>query len=178
MTGSIRHRKLFDRRYVPFERRRAYVLACILFWSILMFVFVRGCVFTAVEIVGPSMEPTLNSGERRILKRWVYATGAPARGDIIAINRMNNGELAVKRIVGLPGETIHLTRQGVLIDGQFLEEPYLVPGTESVASRYGYEPLAIDDGHYFVMGDNRANSEDSRYFGPLPETCILGPLTP
>jgi len=172
-------RKLFDPTYVPLERRKTNILTCILLWSILCFVLVNRFVLASVEVVGTSMRPTLNHGERHFMHRWLYYFREPVRGDLVMIIEAGRRtDAMVKRIVGLPGESVQIVNGRVHIDGRPLEEPYLRPGSFTLAGRYGGEPLAIPPGYYFVLGDNRLNSEDSRSYGPVPRQQIVGYIAP
>ncbi len=167
-------RKFFDARYVPNERRRNLILGCILFWSILAAAAIRQWGFGAIEVKGESMRPTLYSGERFIVHRWIYFYRSPQRDEIVVIRSPQDGVLSVKRVIGLPGETVEITGGAVRIGGKPLEEPYLAAGTltRPEAQRGNVWSLAPDQ--YFVLGDNRPASEDSRFFGALRRTDILG----
>ena len=77
-------------------------------------------------------------------------------------------------ITALPGETVYLKPPRVFVNGEALEEPYLPPDAETYPSVHGWTPLRIPPDHYFVMGDNRAESEDSRAYGPVPRGALLG----
>ncbi len=171
-------RKFFDRTYVPAERRRGYVLACILFWSMLAALFTKHCLFSRVEIIGPSMQPTLQHGEYRFLLRLPYFYRDPHPGEVVVIDRLRDGQFTVKRVIAVPGDTLEVSGGSVLVNGHLLNEAYLTPGTQTFTTRYAQEPLVVAEGHYFVMGDNRDNSEDSRFFGAVPRTVLLGYLNP
>jgi signal peptidase I len=117
-----------------------------------------------------SMEPTLYEGQRiwvtRLEALW---SKAPARGDIVVFQSWGQDEPFVKRVVGLPGETVQVRDGRVFVDGEALDEPYLHQVT---AGAYG--PVQLGPDQVFVMGDNRGNSADSRTFGPLPVADIVG----
>lgn len=174
MQVPPRRRKIFDPRYVRYERRRSYILACILFWSILFFSATREYVFTMVEVDGPSMSPTLIHGERLLMHRWPLHFRQPVRGDVVALGPFSGGDLLVKRIIALPGETIQVIDQGVYVNGHLLEEAYLGPTRTTYTTQFGQEPVQLAPDEYFVLGDNRGNSEDSRTFGPVQRSTLLG----
>ncbi len=113
----------------------------------------------SVSVVGSSMEPTLYNGEEVLINRVIYQFSAPARGDVIAFhpNGDANTHLYVKRIVGLPGETLQIKQGSVYING----EMYAMD-TKTNDPGMAVDPITLGDDEYFVMGDNRENSEDSR----------------
>jgi signal peptidase I len=178
MSDEKNKRKFVDFRFVRNERRQGNILACILFWSVLAFFFFRTCLFFSVEVVGASMQPTLHHGDRHLLHRWTRYVRPLQRGDVVAIDLKRDGDYSVKRIVALPGETIQLTQAGVAVDGRQLPETYLPSGTATIPNRFGYAPLTLGEDEYFVMGDNRPNSEDSRHHGPVPRESVLGVIHP
>lgn len=124
----------------------------------------------ATRVEGYSMEPTLFGHQRLVIEKVSYHLHPPQRGDIIVIHVPNYGkEMLIKRVIGLPGETIQVTNGQVLINGQALAEPYLRSVT-----RGDYPPLTVPTDAVFVMGDNRNNSNDSRAFGPISFDNIVG----
>ena len=120
------------------------------------------------KIDGKSMEPNLHDAEYVIIDKVTYLFGAPQRGDIVVFAREGEPKDLIKRVIGLPGETIEVSGGAVLVDGVPLDEPYLTP------SVYTYPARQLGEGEYFVMGDNRANSSDSRTFGPIRPSNIVG----
>lgn len=121
------------------------------------------------QVRGASMEPSLHSGQYLIVSKLSYRLGEPQRGDIVVFEPPNGGgEDYIKRIIGLPGEQIEIRDGWVWVDGYRLEEPYLASQT----SHMGSWTLGADE--YFVLGDNRANSSDSRSWGPLPRKNLVG----
>lgn len=123
-------------------------------------------------VEGPSMENTLFRGYRLIVSRLAYRFGAePQRGDIIVFYSPQTDEILVKRVIGLPGETLRLGANGeVYINDQLLQEPY----TSSISFLTGPGQWKIPDDQYFVMGDNRARSSDSRRWGLISREEIIG----
>lgn len=152
------------------------VLVFLTFFSVSTYFAVSQFVITAVMVRGRSMTPTLQDGERYFLNRWLLLFREPQRGDVVVIRDTGHDDFAVKRIIALPSETIQLQSGRVFIDGRRLEEPYLAPGTATFAPRTGNLELRLRDHEYFVMGDNRPNSEDSRYYGTLKSDQIMGVL--
>jgi signal peptidase I len=120
---------------------------------------------------GQSMEPNLHENQRVIVDLVTYHFRAPQRGEIIVLDlpdRKAEPPL-IKRVVGLPGETVEIKGGAVLINSQKLDEPYLDQLT------LGNMPTqVVPEAHVFVLGDNRGSSNDSRYFGVVPYADILG----
>lgn len=163
-------RMYFDLRYVPIERRRSYRLAFILFGSILMYFFVHTHVISFDMLVEQSMHPTLSERQSFLVNRWIYRFSKPHRGDVVALRtNQHANEEYVKRIIGLAGELLSIRGGSVYIDGRQLQEPYAVGDTYP-----SFGPRLIPKGYYFVMGDNRMRSEDSRAFGPIAHHNIRG----
>ncbi len=138
----------------------------------LVFGFVRPFVLEAFYIPSESMVPTLEVGDRVFVNKFVYRVTEPERGDIVVFESVDGGDEAlIKRVVGLPGDTIAVRSGTLYVNGEPQKEPYLnrQPLDESF-----YGPILVPPGHVFVMGDNRANSADSRVFGPVPKENIKG----
>jgi signal peptidase I len=120
-------------------------------------------------VEGSSMEANLHDGERLIVVKAAYWFGEPQRGDIVIFTHPLDAERTlVKRIVGLPGEQIEIHDSVVYINGSPLDEPYVKGTTSAFSITY------VPDDCYFVMGDNRQASSDSRSWGFLPEENIIG----
>ena len=136
--------------------------------------------FTTARYVveGESMEPNLHTGQFLIVSRLAYmdiggfSLGEPQRGDIIVFDFPNNpSDDYVKRIIGLPGETVMVDQDGnIFVDGNRIDEPYL--RAEPYNNRIG--TWQVPEGSYFVVGDNRNHSSDSRSWGMLAEPFIVG----
>ncbi len=124
-----------------------------------------------VKVEGVAMSPTFNNGDRIFINKRI---GELKRGDIIAFWYPEDTEKSfLKRIVGLPGEKIRIDENGrVYIDGYQLDEPYVQP--EKNLSKVARAEQIIKQGHYFVMGDNRDASNDSRRFGTVSRDLIYG----
>ncbi len=121
---------------------------------------------------GQSMEPNLHTGQFLIVSRLAYRFGAPQRGDIVVFDFPNNpADDYVKRIIGLPGEEVVIEDGSIYINGQPLREPY-IPAEVSVG--YGRGRWVVPEDKYFVLGDNRAHSSDSRNWGMLDRQAIIG----
>ena len=115
-----------------------------------------------------SMQPNLHEGEYVIVDKISYLLHPPERGDIVVLKRAGQPDL-IKRIVGLPGETIEVRDGKVFADGQPLTEPYIAQQPAYVMSA-----RQIEADQYFVLGDNRNNSSDSHAWGPVPRADIIG----
>jgi len=122
------------------------------------------------RIEGPSMEPNLHQGQFLVVNKLAYRLGGVQRGDIVVFHYPNAPRRdLIKRVIGLPGDRLEIVRGQVWINGQPLDEPYVLePGG------YSYPPTVIEPDHVFVMGDNRNNSNDSRRWGSLPIRSIVG----
>jgi signal peptidase I len=143
-----------------------------------------GLVYTLVNLAtvrffieGMSMEPSFHEGQNVIVSRVDYLFGTPQRGDIVVIDRPDDDDtpqnpLLIKRLIGLPGETLRITDGVVYINDVALDEPYILePCTRSTCQDETWD-IPIDS--YFFMGDNRNNSRDSREFGAIPPSRIIG----
>lgn len=168
--------------------------------ALIIFVLVRTVVLN-FKVDGRSMLPTFENSEMLLVNRnsyraldawdfvdWIPGVdernttpildfGEPKRGDVVVFTPPAPGEDKpyIKRVIGVPGDQIEVRDEGVYVNGTRLEEDY-IGGRESVCPM-GWEycgPITVPDGMVYVMGDNRTNSEDSRYFGPVPETNIIG----
>jgi signal peptidase I len=162
-------------------------------WTIILMVVVlatvvlRTYVVQSFSIPSLSMYPTLKVGDRIIVDKLSYQLHSVHRGDVVVFARppLEDQEYAdlVKRVIGLPGETISSKGGHIYIDGRRLNEPWLPPGPSSVTGALPGDghpqfnlpgPVKIPAGEYYVMGDNRTDSEDSRFFGPIPKSLIVG----
>lgn len=126
---------------------------------------------------GQSMEPTLSHDDRLIITRLNYLANMPQRGDIVVLNAVSprdaeRGVMLVKRVIGLPGERIQLVDQQIWVDNNLLEEPYI----KEICTDYKCQDnnWILGQDEFFVMGDNRNHSNDSRSFDAVPFDHIIG----
>lgn len=162
----------------PQTRQAALHRVCWWVWmallSMLSYWLISRYVIAAVEVRGRSMAPTLQDGERYFLNRLIYLCRAPARGDLAVIEDPAHPDRAVKRIIGLPGDSVLIQDGQVYVNGQRLAEPYIAPGTRTEAGPGLVQAVRLEPDSYFVLGDNRACSEDSRHYGPVHRRQIIG----
>ncbi len=124
-------------------------------------------------IDGPSMQPTFYTGQFVLISRLNYLFGTPERGDVVVFNAPGNDANdppLIKRLIGLPGETVEFRDARVYINGVLLDEPYL----NEACLRCDDRSITIDADEFFLMGDNRNNSHDSRAFGAVAHERIIG----
>jgi signal peptidase I len=181
----------------PFKKstlREYFESICV---AVILALFVRTFVVQAFKIPTGSMENNLLIGDHLLVNKFVFAptmTGVEdallpidpiRRGDIVVFKYPEDPERDfIKRVIGLPGETIELKNKKVHIDGKPLDEPYvhfLFPagdpgdsGSTDFDVRRNYGLVSVPAGHYFMMGDNRDNSQDSRYWGFMPRSYVKG----
>jgi signal peptidase I len=161
--------------------------------AVVLALFMRTFVVQAFKIPTGSMEPNLLVGDHLLVNKFIFGPAASAiERTLLPMRQVKRGEVLVfkfpeeperdfiKRVIGLPGETLEYKNQRVFINGTALVEPYAhyqLPAMgegNSGDPRVKYGPVTIPDGHYFMMGDNRDDSQDSRYWGFLPATYIKG----
>lgn len=158
--------------------RNALEWIAVIVGAVLVALLVRNFVVQSFQIPSGSMRPTLVENDRVLVNRLSYRLHDVNRGDVIVFDRPETAPAGpdepddlIKRVVALGGETIETRDGSVYIDGEPLEEPYLPADTVTT----GIEtPVTVPEGEVFVMGDNRANSGDSRVFGTVDESTIVG----
>jgi signal peptidase I len=123
----------------------------------------------ATIVYGQSMEPNLHERQRLIIDKFSYRFHAPQRNDIVVLSPPQMSEMLVKRIIGLPGETIEIHSGVVFVDGEPIKEPF-----PHDIGGYTMTPITLGPLSYFVLGDNRDNSNDSRAFGAIKRDDIVG----
>jgi signal peptidase I len=179
----------------PFKKSTAREYFESIVIAVILALFVRTWAVQAFKIPTGSMENNLLIGDHLLVNKFVFGpTLGPAERALLPIRDLRRGDVVVfkypdeperdfiKRVIGLPGDTLELRNKRVFVNGAPLDEPYvhfLEPASASsevtsidVRERYG--PVRVPDGQYFVMGDNRDNSQDSRYWGFLPRSYIKG----
>ncbi len=155
--------------------KQALEWAGLLGGALVIALLVRTFLFQPFYIPTESMHPTLKENDRVLVNKLSYKLHDVHRGDIIVFTAPegegDNGiKDLIKRVVGLPGETLEGREGHVYVDGKLLEEPYLPEGATTSA----FGPQEIPAGSLWMMGDNRTQSRDSRFFGPIPESDVVG----
>jgi signal peptidase I len=131
----------------------------------------------SVKVVGRSMVPTLHDSQHYLLNRWVYHFRAPKPTDVVVVRDPSDNGFSVKRIIAMPGDSVYLKEGKVYVNGCKLHEAYLSPGTLTFIDAKAQDELVLcGKDQYFLLGDNRGNSIDSRVYGPVPRANILGPI--
>jgi signal peptidase I len=185
-----------DRSYRKSTAREYFESICV---AVILALFVRTFVVQAFKIPTGSMENNLLIGDHLLVNKFLFAPTASAlertllpidpirRGDILVFKFPEDPERDfIKRVIGLPGERLEMRDKRIYINGEVIDEPYVHflfpvedrgPGdadftSEDVQRNYG--PVEVPADHYFMMGDNRDNSQDSRYWGPMPRDYVKG----
>jgi signal peptidase I len=180
---------------VPFQKSTAREYFESIVVAVILALFIRTFVVQAFKIPTGSMEPNLLIGDHLLVNKFVFAPTATGveravmpvrpieRGDVVVFKYPEDPERDfIKRIVGLPGETIEVKGTQVLVNGAAIAQPFahfLLPHDPAAPLNEGdprerFGPVTVPAGHYFAMGDNRDNSQDSRYWGFLPGHFIKG----
>jgi signal peptidase I len=139
---------------------------------------VRTFLFEPIRVDGESMTDTLQNGELMFVTKPEYILGSPSRQDVIICRYPKRKEYFVKRLVALPGDTVEIkydketSVNTVYVNGQAVDEPYLTPSRNDKDNSMAQ--ITLKDDEYFVLGDNRDNSNDSRYVGALHRSQIVG----
>ncbi len=122
--------------------------------------FINNFIIVNATVPSSSMEKTIMTDDRVIGLRLAYRNSDPLRGDIIIFKFPDDESiLYIKRVIGLPGDTVEIHDGGVYLNGELMNEPYITVKTEG-----NFGPYTVPEGHYFMLGDNRNNSADSRYW--------------
>jgi signal peptidase I len=128
--------------------------------------------YQPVKVEGTSMAPLLSDQERIFINKFVYRFESIHRGDVVVFwYPLDRSKSFIKRVIGLPGESVEIRRGVLYLNGQLVPEPYVPPRYTDVTD---YGPVKVPQGSYFVMGDHRISSNDSRVFGPVASQFIYG----
>lgn len=151
---------------------QAVAIATLAFAS---YFFISHFFLQSVKVVGISMVPTLHDSQRYLLNRWVFYLRPPRPEDIVVLRDPADNGFSVKRVVAVAGDSVCLKDGNVYINGRRLDEDYLARGTHTFPSSVRREQsFTCAPDQYFVLGDNRNCSVDSRTYGPVPRRNILG----
>lgn len=155
-------------------------------------VLIRTYLIEAYSIPSGSMEPTIVPGDRLLVNKLAFDFGGVSRGNIVVFDKpptdteVGGANHLIKRVIGLPGQSLRSGPDGeIFVDGKLISQPWLTPSARANPGPAICSPqlsttdcrdgtLYLPKGEYFVMGDNRSDSEDSRYFGPIPRSSIVG----
>jgi signal peptidase I len=171
MKNELRQSMDFPKSFVRSSFGRVVLLILL---SICSYLFFSRLVVSAVEVKGSSMSPTLISGDRVFLNRFAYLHREPLRGELVVLRDPETSDLVVKRIVGLPGDMVQVTSVQAFINGKSLKEPYIRYSGKAQLVGPRSAPVLVPKGSYYVLGDNRMDSVDSRMFGTVTRDRILG----
>ena len=163
----------------PLLRRRLAIVAVALLGvfgaGVLLAVISFPFVFRVVRIEGKAMSPTLRDQDRAVVNKLAYRGKPPQRGDIVMLRYpLEPSRLFVKRVIAQGGDRLEIRSGRVFVDDRPYDEPYVLPEHRSFEN---WGPQVVPDGYYFVMGDRRNNSSDSRHWGFVPTGYILGRVT-
>lgn len=163
-----------SRRLVWLGRQIAQItaVACVAFAS---YFIVSHFFVQSVQVVGSSMQPTLQNSEHYLLNRWILRFRLPRPGEIVVIRDPYDQGYSVKRIIAQPGDRVVLGDGTVTLNGKHLEETYLPKGTRTFPDGgFSRQELHCGPDQFVVLGDNRGNSADSRSYGPVSRQSVLG----
>jgi len=157
--------------------RQTVQLLVVAVLATLTYLVISRFLLQSVTVVGRSMVPTLYDSQHYLLNRWVYCVEAPHRADVVVLRDPSDNGFSVKRIIGTPGDSVYLKDGDVYVNGRKLSEPYLSRGMRTFTDSTHRDQLMVcGKDQYFLLGDNRLNSIDSRMYGPVPRRNILGPI--
>jgi signal peptidase I len=160
--------------------------------ALLLALFIRTFVVQAFKIPSSSMVPTLLIGDHILVNKFIYGVKLPfIRNTIIPVDEPERGDVIVfiypkdpskdfiKRVIGIPGDKVEIIDEKLFINDQQFQDGHgvyakLASGLSNPGSKYNFGPVSVPKGHYFVLGDNRNNSQDSRFWGFVPEKLIKG----
>jgi signal peptidase I len=177
-AGSVAAVPAPGRRRVTWGRQIAECVGALVV-ALSTYLLTTTFVMQTVVVDGESMKPTLRDSQRLMLNRVEYLFREPQWGDIVVLKDPEDGGLSIKRVIAAEGQTVELTGGAVIVDGMRLKETYLPKGTRTFSYRvYDHEQSRCGRGEYYVLGDNRGCSADSRVYGLVPRANILGVVVP
>lgn len=140
--------------------------------AVLVALSINQFIFQIVRVEGPSMQPTFWTNERVLTEKISYLFHAPKRGEVVVARYIPKDSQVIKRVIGLPGETVEIRNGAIYIDDELLDETAY---WNDVITYYGeMAPVTVPADHLFIVGDNRDNSYDSREVGPIPMDQVVG----
>ncbi|MBI1839609.1 MAG: signal peptidase I [Verrucomicrobia bacterium] len=173
-SGASRRRFFWRALLTDVQQRFPMLMGLFLCCVASYFLASRYMVCTVI-IRGRSMTPTLRDGDQYLLNRIAYLFREPKRGDLIVLRDPGHTDMAIKRIVAGPGDCIEVKDGVVYVNHSRLAEHYLAPSTQTQPGKaLSSGAVRLGDKSYFVLGDNRQESEDSRYYGPIHRDNIVG----
>lgn len=161
--------------WLTFPGKARWQYAWFVVLVILSYLAISRYIVTTVQVVGPSMQPTLREADQCLLNRWMYWFRNPERFDVVVLRDPVDGGYSVKRIIAIEGERVYLRDGHVYVNGRKLNEPFLPRYARTYPEPGRCEQLLLcGPGEYVVLGDNRDNSVDSRHYGVIKRHQILG----
>lgn len=168
---------------MPIEKRPKWRAVSEFFWEMVRVAIISLAIILPIRyfliqpfyVKGASMEPNFYDHEYLIIDEISYRFNEPQRGDIVVFKYPKDvSQYFIKRVIGLPGDTIKVQDNAVYVNGTKLNEAYLPDGTETSLPLRGYGDVTLAADEYFLLGDNRSQSLDSRVFGPVKRDYIVG----
>lgn len=168
---------------MPIEKRPQWRAASEFFWEMVRVAIISLAIILPVRyfliqpfyVKGASMEPNFYDHEYLVIDEISYRFNQPERGDIVVFKYPKDpSQYFIKRVIGLPGDKVKIQDNSVFINGTKLNETYLSEGSETVLPLRGYGDVTLAADEYFLLGDNRTQSLDSRVFGPVKREYIVG----
>jgi len=159
-----------------FKSYSKYILVNI-FIAALIVLFLNNYIVSAAKIEGNSMQPSLKSKDRVLISRFLKTSNNIKRFDIIVFNKPKEPKISIiKRVIGLPNEIIKIENGNIYINNTLLKQSFFLKEKSFLNKSINMKSLKIPEKHFFVLGDNRDNSNDSRAFGPVLEKNISGKI--
>jgi signal peptidase I len=165
------------RRQTPALAQQSFQVLSFLALAVASYLAISNFLLQTVKVVGRSMRPTLHDSQHCLLNRWIYRVRAPQHNEVVVLRDPGDNGFSVKRVIATPGDTVYLKDGNVYLNGCKLTEPYLAAGTPTYPNPGLKDQLIhCSKDQYYVLGDNRQNSIDSRTYGPVPRRNLLGPI--